>query len=43
MSMRQSIVALPTIEVEYMVATNVSKDVVCLQILHLGMGLVQQE
>jgi hypothetical protein len=35
-------VALSTTEVEYMVATHESKEEVWLQILCLGIGLVQQ-
>jgi len=41
MSKKQSIVALSTIEVEYMAATHASKEAVWLQRLFLGMGLVQ--
>jgi hypothetical protein len=36
-------VALSTIEAEYMVATHESKEAVWLQILCLGIGLVQQD
>jgi hypothetical protein len=36
------VVALSTIEVEYMIATHASKEVVWLQILCSGIGLVQQ-
>ena len=39
---RQVVVSLSTIEVEYMVATHASKEAVCLQILCLGIGLLQQ-
>jgi hypothetical protein len=42
MRKRQSIVALSTIEVEYMEATHARKEAVWLQILCLGIGLVQQ-
>jgi hypothetical protein len=35
-------VALSTTEAEYMVATHARKEVVWLQILCLGIGLVQQ-
>jgi hypothetical protein len=35
-------VALSTIEVEYMATTHASKEAVWLQILCLGIGLVQQ-
>eukprot|EP00253_Pinus_taeda_P025176 PITA_25176 len=41
MSKRQSVVALSTIEVEYMAATHASKEVVWLQRLCSRMGLVQ--
>eukprot|EP00253_Pinus_taeda_P009578 PITA_09578 len=41
MSKKQSVVALSTTEVEYMVATHVSKEAVWLQRLRLSMGLVQ--
>jgi hypothetical protein len=43
MSKRQSIVELSTTEVEYMVATHASKEVVWLQILCSSIGLVQQD
>jgi hypothetical protein len=39
---RQVVVALSTIEVEYMVATHESKEAVWLQILCSGIGLVKQ-
>jgi hypothetical protein len=42
MSKRQVVVALSTTEVEYMAATHASKEAVWLQILCLGIGLVQQ-
>ena len=42
MNKRQVVVALSTIEAEYMVATHASKEVVWLQILCSGIGLVQQ-
>jgi hypothetical protein len=42
MRKRQAVVALSTIEVEYMASTHASKEAVCLQILCLGIGLVQQ-
>jgi hypothetical protein len=42
MSKRQSVVALSTTEVEYMETTHVSKEVVWLQRLCLGIGFVQQ-
>ena len=42
MSKRQSVVALSTIEVEYMAATHASKEAVWLQRLCSSMGLVQQ-
>jgi hypothetical protein len=42
MSKRQDVVALSTIEVEYMVATHASKESVWLQRLCSGIGLVQQ-
>jgi ribonuclease HI len=42
MNKRQAVVALSTIEVEYMAATHASKEVVWLQILCSGIGLVQQ-
>jgi hypothetical protein len=42
MSKRQVVVALSTKEVEYMAATHASKEVVWLQILCLGIGLVHQ-
>eukprot|EP00253_Pinus_taeda_P034074 PITA_34074 len=41
MSKKQSVVALSTIEVEYMVATHASKEAIWLQRLYSGMGLVQ--
>jgi len=41
MSKRQYVVELSTIEVEYMVATHVSKEKVWLQRLCSSMGLVQ--
>ena len=40
-SKKQSVLALSTVEVEYMAATHVSKDVVWLQRLCSSMGLVQ--
>ena len=39
---RQAIVALSTIEAEYMAATHTSKEVVWLQILCSGIGFVQE-
>ena len=42
MSKRQSVVALSTIEAEYIAATHASKEVVWLQRLCSSMGLVQQ-
>ena len=42
MSKRQSVVALSTIEVEYIAATHASKEEVWLQRLCSSMGLVQQ-
>jgi hypothetical protein len=42
MSKRQVVVALSTTKIEYMAATHVSKEEVWLQILCLGIGLVQQ-
>jgi len=42
MSKKQSVVALSTIEAEYMAATHASKEVVQLQILYSSMGLVQE-
>jgi hypothetical protein len=42
MRKRQIVVALSTTEVEYVAATHVSKEAVCLQRLYLGIGLVQQ-
>jgi hypothetical protein len=42
MRKREAIVSLSTTEVEYMAATHASKEVVWLQILCLGIGLVQQ-
>eukprot|EP00253_Pinus_taeda_P008899 PITA_08899 len=41
MTKKQSVVALSTIEAEYMAATHASKEVVWLQILCSNMGLVQ--
>eukprot|EP00253_Pinus_taeda_P026892 PITA_26892 len=41
MSKKQSVVALSTLEVEYMAATHASKEAVWLQILCSSMGLVQ--
>jgi hypothetical protein len=41
MSKRQVVVALSTIEVEYMAATRASKEAVWLQILFSDIGLVQ--
>ena len=41
MSKKESVVALSTIEVEYMVATHASKEVVWSQILCSSVGLVQ--
>ena len=43
MSKRQVVVALSTTEVEYMAATHASKEEVWLQILCLGIGMVQQD
>jgi hypothetical protein len=43
MRKRQSVVALSTIEVEYMATTHASKEEVWLQILCSGIGLVQQD
>jgi phosphoribosyl-AMP cyclohydrolase len=43
MSKRRVVVALSTIEVEYMAATHASKELVWLQILFSGIGLVQQD
>ena len=40
MSKKQSVVALSTIEAEYMVATDASKEVVWLQRFYSSMGLV---
>eukprot|EP00253_Pinus_taeda_P033991 PITA_33991 len=42
MSKKQSVVALSTIEAEYMAATHASKEAVWLQILCSSMGLVQE-
>jgi hypothetical protein len=42
MRKRQTVVALSTIEVEYMATTHASKEVVWLQRLCSGIGLVQQ-
>jgi hypothetical protein len=42
MSKRQAVVALSTIEVEYMAATHASKEAIWLQRLCSGIGLVQQ-
>jgi hypothetical protein len=42
MSKRQAVVALSTTKAEYMAATHVSKEVVWLQRLCLGIELVQQ-
>jgi hypothetical protein len=42
MRKRQVVVALSTIEAEYMEATHASKEVVCLQRLCSGIGLVQK-
>jgi hypothetical protein len=42
MRKRQVVVVLSTTEVEYMAATHASKEVVWLQRLCLGIGLVQQ-
>jgi hypothetical protein len=42
MSKRQAVVALSTIEAEYMAATHASKKAVWLQRLCSGIGLVQQ-
>jgi hypothetical protein len=42
MSKRQAVVALSTIEVEYMVGTHASKEAVWLHRLCSGIGLVQQ-
>ena len=42
MSKRSSVVALSTIEVEYMETTHESKEAVWLQRLFLGIGLVQE-
>jgi hypothetical protein len=42
MSKRQAIVALSTTESEYMAATHASKEVVWLQRLCSGIGLVQE-
>jgi phosphoribosyl-AMP cyclohydrolase len=42
MSKRQVVVALSTIEVEYMAATHASKEVIWLQRLCSGIGFVQQ-
>ena len=42
MSKRQAVVALSTTEFEYMEATHASKELVWLQILCSGIGLVQQ-
>ena len=42
MSKRQVVVAVSTTEVEYMETTHASKEVVLLQRLCLGIGLVQQ-
>ena len=42
MRKRQAVVALSTIEVEYMEATHASKEEVWLQILCSSIGLVQQ-
>ena len=43
MRKRQVVVALSTTEVEYMVATHVSKEAIWLQRLCLGIGLVQRK
>jgi hypothetical protein len=40
MSKRQDLVALLTIEVEYMATTHGSKEAIWLQILCLGIGFV---
>jgi hypothetical protein len=42
MSKRQAVVALSTIESEYMTSTHASKEEVWLKILCLGIGLVQE-
>jgi hypothetical protein len=42
MRKRQSVVSLSTTKVEYMATTHARKEVVRLQILCLGIGLVQQ-
>ena len=42
MSRRQLVVASPTAEPKYMVATHASKDAVCLQRLHLEIGFKRQ-
>jgi len=42
MSKKQSVVALSTIEAEYMAATHASKEEVWLQRLCSSMGLVQE-
>jgi hypothetical protein len=42
MSKRQVVLALSTTKVEYMAATHASKEEIWLQILCLGIGLVQQ-
>jgi hypothetical protein len=42
MSKRQAIVALSTTKAEYMATTHANKEVVWLQRLCLGIGLVQQ-
>jgi hypothetical protein len=42
MRKRQAVVALSTIEVEYMVASHASKEAIWLQILCSGIGFVQQ-
>jgi hypothetical protein len=42
MGKRQVVVALSTTEVEYMATTHASKEKVWLEILCLGIGLVQQ-
>jgi phosphoribosyl-AMP cyclohydrolase len=43
MSKRQPVVALSTIEVEYMASTHVSKEAIWLKRLCSGIGLVQQD
>ena len=42
MRKRQDVVALSTTKVEYMTTTHASKETIWLQILCLGIGLVQQ-